>query len=35
MANKSLNTVNQDEETLETYDQMTDLGDLSWILGIH
>jgi hypothetical protein len=35
MAAKSLETINQDKATLSQHYQMTDLGDITWILGIH
>jgi transposase InsO family protein len=35
MAGKSLKAINQDKENLKRFYEMTDLGDLSWILGMH
>jgi hypothetical protein len=35
MGCKYLETINQDKESLQKYYQMTDLGELTWILGIH
>jgi hypothetical protein len=35
MACKSLEVINQDKEKLKQYYEMTDLGKITWILGIH
>jgi hypothetical protein len=35
MGCKYLEIINQDKESLQKYYQMTDLGELTWILGIH
>jgi hypothetical protein len=35
MACKSLETINQDKERLKEHYEMTDLGELAWILGVH
>ena len=35
MACKSLETINQDKEKLKEHYEMTDLGELAWILGVH
>jgi hypothetical protein len=35
MACKSLEVINQDKEKLKQYYEMTDLGEIAWILGIH
>jgi hypothetical protein len=35
MACKSIETINQDKEKLKEHYEMTDLGEITWILGIH
>ena len=35
MAGTNLKAINQDKESLKRFYEMTDLGDLSWILGMH
>jgi hypothetical protein len=35
MVSRSLETINQDKEALRHSYEMTDLGDLTWILGMH
>jgi hypothetical protein len=35
MACKSLEVINQDKEKLKQHYEMTDLGEIAWILGIH
>src|SRR5260370_3389023 len=35
MASKDLNTIKRDKEALKRRYEMTDLGELNWILGIH
>jgi hypothetical protein len=35
MACKSIETINQDKEKLKEHYEMTDLGKITWILGIH
>jgi hypothetical protein len=34
MVSKNLETINQDKEALKKYYEMTDLGEIAWILGI-
>ena len=35
MACKSLEVINQDKEKLKEHYEMTDLGEIAWILGVH
>src|SRR5260370_2655126 len=35
MVSKKLETINQDKEALKKHYEMTDLGEIAWILGIH
>src|SRR5260370_7146355 len=35
MVSKNLETINQDKEALKKQYEMTDLGEIAWILGIH